>query len=344
MKTASENQNELSDILKPTEAQVQEEQASLTEGFYNEELASFTFLIDKYPRSNTIISAEESVTPYKTEVGVDSSIAVRETTEREGLVELASFLRDVFNSDALEPELRKTAKDMLESLVFVGEEELSRACEGLSAYYKGFLDEDPENVIVLTSEISDESLTKSDVYVLERILQNFSDAELESLDSRIILGVEGLNTAPAKTKIVVSDDRMITGSQVEDALLSLAHKVPAQYLPSLEVNLVTATQEDFDNGIPLFEESWMKHMGDEYQPLVTVPIKAHFKIPGAKTRNHMVTGAHSASDMGFETPISAMVEALNDLDPDNPTYMPALTNISRPYRNLDPVRMKKLKA
>jgi hypothetical protein len=222
---------------------------------------------------------------------------------------------------------------MLDSLTFIGEKEYAEGAAGLAAYWKRYLDSDPGVQLCALAYISRGSV-KSDAYLLERILENFSDQELKRYAGRLIVGIRHLSAPPKKTKIVLLDDWTISGSQMrhargrllEDLPLSNGTGAARSYTKSLEINLLTASEQRIHKGLEDCE-------GAEKNP----PVKAYFmshKSDGrvkAKANGGYTSGTHSSVDYDF---IGILTRIMDSLDVKE-ARLPRLAIVARPYKNSD---------
>ncbi len=308
---------------------------AIAENHFAEELSGFTNTIELHPRDNMIRHASHVSYPLKTEVGIGENDQTIDISEREGLLNLRSFLERVASNEELSDGNRVTARDMLENLVFIGQVEMETATNGIAQYFVRYLDEDSNRQICILSEISDDELTKSDTFIADSILGTLSSEDKHKYQGRIITTTAQLNQPAENTKIVLVDDWMLSGDQIETELREVVQQIDAQYAPSFEIVLVASSENQLTNGLAYYNDPWERYDEDSEVAMI-VPIKTYYRIPTANTRSHMVTGAHAATDICFETRIGEMVTELRAKTGDDSITMPYLTNIARPYRNLIP--------
>ncbi|MCA9331255.1 hypothetical protein KC957_04330, partial [Candidatus Saccharibacteria bacterium] len=227
------------------------------------------------------------------------------------------------------PDRASRARDMLENITYIGEKERTEAMAGIAEYWKSWLAENPDRQICALASISRNSGTnKSDRYLLDGILSNFSDEELAQIGDRLVTGLSDLTGAPEDVKVVLLDDWTISGSQMETALGTVAHEA-GQYVDSIELQLVTSTEERIRSG------KTVSRQGRQH----VIPIRSYFLSHraavetdyGYKGHTAYETGSHSSVDFDFQDMISAMKYGL-DQKTGAVTIMPPTTNIRRIYK------------
>lgn len=219
-----------------------------------------------------------------------------EMSEYKGLQELGKFLRK-------HPEASKRKFD--ENLTFIGKKEETEAVAGLAAYYRQYLDSDPDAQVCLATLISEgHAQTKSDQYVLQQVLESFG-GDLDKYSGRLVSGLSELTADPSKVKVVMLDDWMLSGTQMAGAF----HKARSQmtgdlekYLDSMEINLIAAPKQQLE--------------AQRYYPMGgngrSVRVKAYYAMPSV-----YVTGTHSSVDVtrGWLTAGAELPEILRIIRP-----------------------------
>lgn len=265
-------------------------------------------------------------------------------TEQEGMVQLASFL-DTYIAyetvdDAPNPYLMNQARSIRENLTFIGEKEYAEAVAGLAEVWKGFLDADPKRQMCVTAEIAKayqgDDQRKSDAYLFDRIMEHFSDEELEKYAGRLVKSPEELTADAGDVRVVILDDWSISGSQAT-RVFEKFNTEPwfAEYSKSIEINLLTSIKSRIENGLQ-----------STYGGKTTnVPVRSYFvshDAPDAMYGSH-TSGTHSSVDYDFENTInSIMLKLQTEVAEDHgqqradQVNMPPLTNIDRPYRRTKP--------
>lgn len=241
---------------------------------------------------------------------VDGSI-----TEINGLRELHSFLTGFLSykgdrvrmdrgskSKSVMQQLVEQSRDMLENLTFIGESELDEAVQGIGAYWKAYLDEDPERKICVMATVNSLSryrgLKKSDSFIRDRILDTFTDEELEHYSGRIVGGLSGMAGVPRdKGRIILLDDWSISGRQMRETYERLSKHPRFRAFAQaggVEVNQLVASADRIQNGLPLDPT-------DESRG--SLRMRAYFQAHFAKTafaaHRSYVTGLHSPVNYGF---------------------------------------------
>ncbi len=286
-------------------------------------------------------------------IGADTSISentqyLASYSEQDALTQTQLLLENVLTHPNVPEKTAEQAQDIYENLSFVGEKELTEATTSIAGYWKTHLGSHPEaSIFVVTSKTFESepeddadkdiqeadlghiSTNKSDSYILDKILSNFSDEELRAYGDRLILSAAELaDHDPQVTKTIVLDDWIMSGQQMYDTLDGVFnHVTPAD----LEINLVACTQDRLTNGFT---------HGQVPNP---IPIKAYFVSRDAKHRyasdfgGSYLTAAHSTGDYPFEGALEEIVTILNRtrVPRDPVAFMPPLANIVRPYYSPD---------
>jgi hypothetical protein len=212
----------------------------------------------------------------------------RYMTEIAGLRQLHDFLKS--SEDSL-------GQAMLDSLTFIGEKEYAEGAAGLAAYWKRYLDSDPGvQLCALTGISSAFETTKSDLYLLKRILDHFSNQELRQYRGRLVFDTKYLTAPPDKARIALVDDWTISGSQMGIAYSCVISKDGMEsYKDCIEINLLVASLKRLKSGL---------------QPC-GLPVKAYFVANKALGRvqalnDTYTSGAHSAVDYDFRDSLSSI--------------------------------------
>ncbi len=261
-------------------------------------------------------------------------------TEHEALNQLRQTL-DRLLASSLPDEHRHEIEDIRNNLTFLGDKEVRKSTPGMAVLWRNFLEEDPKNVLCLTTlhktNEGENTRLKSGPYIIGKILDNFTDEELAAYKGRIIddpLKLPELGVDPNYTRIIAVDDSTISGSQLKDILremdtpemapyLGLA-KVKHEwedeiYLKSVEINLLAAPGKLLEHGFQVYLDA----AGQQTR----VQVKAYYK--NHEVEGHVrTTSAHSSMDWGFEETIRFAIAASDTYLP-----MPPLTFIERPYRS-----------
>lgn len=272
------------------------------------------------------------------------SDTTRQETEQQAAKNLVGFFEDyivsVEQSDQPSDyaiELADRANDMLDSLTFIGEKERSEAVRGIAEYWKSFLSDNPDRQICALAQISGSGEVKSDKFLLDSILGEFSDEDIEELGDRLVLDLESVTAAPEDTKIILLDDWIISGSQMTSAYRQIRSSEQfAEYSDSVEIQLVTSPKHRIENGLSVTAYG---------KPNDNVPIRAYFLSHDSlittayEQHNAYETGTHSSVDYDFEQSyiqpmlqeLKKQVESVPGAE-EKPLLMPSLTTIDRPYR------------
>jgi hypothetical protein len=226
---------------------------------------------------------------------------------------------------------------MLKNITFIGDKERSEAINGIAAYWKSYLRENPNREICALAEISDANKIKSDKFLLDGILSQFSEDEMKELGDRIVLDFDKISSEPEDVKVVLLDDWIISGNQMTSAYRRTKRSSEfKKFADSIEVQLITSTKHRIQEGLII--------NGYGAIPDDVVPIRSYFMSHDAEkstaydSHRAYETGSHSSVDYDFEVSfIDPMLEELRKIssetgDTSLPKFMPSLTAIIRPYR------------
>ena len=214
------------------------------------------------------------------------------SNEHDGLVELSDFL-EAHQDDPM-------ARGMLDSLTFIGEKELREAAAGIAAYWKHFLDSNPDARLCAVAGLSipaeacscctpvRRGMVKSDRYIIERVLEHFTDEEQDKYRGRLLLGLNHVKVDGRRTKVVLIDDWIISGQQMGHVVHQLRN---VRRFYDIEINLVVATADLIENG---FESNGQRTTVRSY-------FTAHTATGPTEpsSGNAYITGIHSSVDRNF---------------------------------------------
>ena len=248
-------------------------------------------------------------------------------TEYQALQRLQQYLVD---AQQQHPE-KKFYPDMLNNLTYIGEKEYAEAVEGIAMYWKWFLDNDTEHQLYISTAVSELlGVVKSDKYMLERILEQFSDAEMEQYKRRLIIDQDEITQKdPKKLKVVLLDDWTISGSQLREGFTAFAEVHP-KLVSSVEVQLIAASRQRIASGIEGFRHEVAGEPVEERNlPIVT---RAYYvahtaESAGVDVNFARISGSHSSVDFGFSDDLHT--------NKSQDTKVPGLASIFRPYRQKD---------
>lgn len=251
-------------------------------------------------------------------------------SEQESIAELQSFLVKMAQSNIGQEfggeGIAGQAKSMLENMTFIGKQEYDEATQGIAEKWGDYLRNNPNaQICAIVGQITP-GMVKSDAYLLDNILKNFSDEQLNEFSGRLVLDPSDLTAEPDDIKIVMLDDWTISGSQLKQASRKIIGQYP-QYKDQIEIQLIAATEQRIIDGLNVKPIDW-SFSGTDLE--TTVPVNAYFAAHAApkeyaRYSQAHITGAHCAVDFDFNNAIAAMADEGN-ID------MPPATNIVRPYR------------
>ncbi len=255
-------------------------------------------------------------------------------TEHDMLAGMDTFLHEAADFAAglgYLDEVYMKARSMRENLTFIGKKEYEEAAAGIATYWKALLERNPNQQILAVSGEIMSSMIKSDQYLLEHILANFSDEEAEKYKGRLI--VDSADIAVTKhqdIKIVVLDDWTISGQSLRTVVSRIGREHPS-LKPSIELQLVAANEERIKHG-------FKTGVSGRGQSRLTIPLRSYYRAHHSDKSTHdtHTTGFHSSVDYDFEVELSNIAMEVRMTDKTN-SYadlhvMPPLTNIVRPYR------------
>ena len=262
----------------------------------------------------------------------------QEITEADALRELHGFLSNVSQDENLSQRRRDMAAAMIENLAFIGKKEYLEATQGIATYWKELLDTNPDlQIYAVAGEIAksydlnaikgskeETFVTKSDEYILDNILKQFSDEELQKYAGRLVLSEQDVNVEkPEDLRVVLLDDWTISGEQLREARERFLKRYP-DFEKSIEVQLIVASEKRIKDGLSL------SSVGKSGK--TSVPIRSYYLAPSDKFSEFgaRITGFHSSVDFDFEDVLEFMVEDKAENSDD--VTMPAPANLVRPYR------------
>lgn len=317
----------------------------IAEKGYVKQVPRFIDQIKDTSRTNRVTYAHG----YAIGVGNDSNLSDpqmrRTVTEHQALVQTYDYLEEAATNPNVILRHQHIAEDLIENVSFIGEKEYEEAAAGLADYWRTYLDShDDACVIVIHGKMSEALheeaaepapvIVKSDDYLLSKILENFTAAELKKYDGRLMLDADETDKyVSPHTKAVLLDDWIINGQQMS-SLLNLVHRRYPHLDEFLEANLIISSKERIDTGFKPAETNnvlpvvsyYTTHVTNEKDKDVTSVDRAY------------ITGFHSSVDYPFEDTMSNLLHALHDYEfvwePSQLRYyLPPSVNIVRPYRS-----------
>lgn len=251
-------------------------------------------------------------------------------SESDSLGELYSFLVKAGRSK--NNNLAETAQSIRENLTFIGKPEYDEATRGIADQWRKDLLENPDaQLCVITDQItkvtSGGDAVKSDAYLLDNILKNFSDEDFALFSDRLVTAPGDLTADVENVRVIMLDDWTISGSQMSMAARKVADDYP-KYADRLEVQLIAATEDRINKGFQIMPVLGSFNDKPRY---IALQVNAYFKANAAPKHvanfsGAHITGAHCAVDYDFNNVMAVLAQ---DID----TSMPPATNIVRPYRD-----------
>lgn len=297
------------------------------------EIPAFSEVASDETRQNTLKAVVDSRRELSTgELGSNPNGTVRTMTEYEALQEYLEF---VANNMRQISDINYVTKSLEQDISYIGEKEYNEAAKGIALYWKAFLDKGADfQVFVSTTVTTRGGYTKSDTYLLDRILSNFTDKELQKYAGQLVLHDSDITQkSPEKVKVVLLDDWTISGAQLRSGYTDFCSAHP-ELTKSVEIQLMIATKDRLAMGLEDMQTSQESQYGlysmtAHYVPTV---VRAYYVARqadevGRSAHEARITGSHSSVDFGFASDIGQYKS------PDS--NMPALASIVRPYRAKD---------
>ena len=217
-----------------------------------------------------------------------------------------------------------------DDITYIGKNEYKEAVRGIATYWKTLLDRDPkQQIFICTQAIGSEHFVKSDEYMIDRLVAQFSNEELERYKGRFTMNRSDImESNPKDVRIVLVDDWTISGSQLRGAASEFIRRFP-QFAGRIEIQLIAASRERISLGL---EEITGKasESGGWAETELTMPVRAYYVAHAANSldssaKGACITGSHSSVDYGFENVLGRLIAGSN-------LTMPPIANIVRPYR------------
>jgi len=267
----------------------------------------------------------------------------RTLTEHEALVETNEYLETaVACADVFDVEIATQLKSLHDNLTFIGQKEYQEAAGGIASYWKALLENNPDQQLLVLTGIAKELNSKqplvkikSDDYLLDTILAQFSDGETDRYRGRLITDVSEITAETADDlKTVLLDDWTISGNQLRVVTATFRNAYP-KFASTLEIQLVVGSGDRIAHGLTTIDRDPSANMP------MSIPVKAYFKAhdaPGAELSAAHITGAHSSVDYDFETivqRVSYQAEAASTLSEEQHAILdatPPIASIYRPYQ------------
>lgn len=235
--------------------------------------------------------------------------------------------------------LREQAESMLESLTFIGWPEYQEAVQGIGAYWRSLLEDNPDLQICVPSAVAELSrykkwgTRKSDESLFEDVLLSFTDEELEQLGDRVVRRLDDISHNAANVKVVLLDDWVISGDQMRDTYKHIIKKHPkgarVAQVDNVEAHLIVAQRQRIRQGLLL----------DPYKPSKgSIPIKAYYEAHKAQAKTDRgsgshISGQHSAVNYDFYEPLMLMEKVAPQIGVKRPRI--ALARVEPWYRHPD---------
>ncbi len=294
------------------------------------EIPAFSEVAGDETRQNKLKAVVDSRRELSTsELGSNPNGTVRTMTEYEALQQYLGFVANDMRQIA---DINYVSASLEQDISFIGEKEYNEAAKGIALYWKAFLDKGADfQVFVSTTVTARGGYTKSDTYLLDRILSNFTDKELQKYAGQLVLHDGDITQkSPEKVKVVLLDDWTISGAQLRSGYTDFCAAHP-ELTKSVEIQLMIATRDRLAMGLEEMQTSQVSQHGTYSMTAHDVPtvVRAYYVARqadevGRSAHEARITGSHSSVDFGFASDIGQYKT------PDS--NMPALASIVRPYR------------
>jgi len=288
---------------------------------------TFSSLVQDDSRQNLITyECNRGPDPLTGNISADSFATVT-LTEHQSLIGLDVFLQTVERNQK-DQDIAEQARSMRENITFVGKPEHNIAAKGIADDWIRRLGENPQlQICAVTGKIDPEEI-KSDSYLLDHVLKNFSNEQLKEFQGRLVLDVEDITADPENIDIILLDDWMITGKQLNDVAKELIEDRP-EYRNSIKIQLIAASENRLSEG--LYVQLAEEQINGEWQSSVTIPVSSYYVAHPAPAKyarfsQAFITGSHSSVDYDFGIEISRMARILS-------LESPPAVNIVRGYAN-----------
>lgn len=238
-------------------------------------------------------------------------------TEGEALRHTVDMLRYIVAHGRGSYERRK-AKSFLDDMSFVGRKEYQEAARGIAAYWRKLLDDDPTLTLYIVGDgISNNyAAVKSDQYLFNTILGNFSDSQLAEYADRLVQYTDETRSAIKSGdnyRVILLDDWIISGSQMNDAAHYIMNRVPQCDASRIEIHNVIATPQRVAIGLQPGNYEWREGL----RPIVRSYYLANEvdTVYASRSGAH-ISGAHSTVDFDFQDPLDDLIQNtwLNNCD------------------------------
>ena len=253
---------------------------------------------------------------------------VRKTSELSALRAYKELLDK--HDEAASAENGVSLTSLRDDITYIGKNEYKEAVKGIAAYWKALLDRDSkQQIFICTQAIGSAHFVKSDEYMIDRIVAQFSDEELKRYKGRFTMNqADIMDSNPKDVRIVLVDDWTISGSQLRGAASRFIRRFP-QFAGRIEIQLIAASRERISLGLEEVTGKWSESGGWSEDEL-TVPVRAYYVAHAANSLDNSakgvcITGSHSSVDFGFENVLSQLIRGSDQT-------MPPIANIVRPYR------------
>ena len=210
-------------------------------------------------RTNTIEYLANRSENLRSQTSSDSNSGLPRASisEADGLREINIFLENAIAAEAISPDSQLLAKSIHENLTYIGTKEYIEATNGIATYWKALLNDNPSlQLYAVAGKIAadgrytgadGQDQVKSDSYMLDSVLNHFTDEELERFKDRLVLDDSKLNGDVKNTRVVLLDDWAISGTQLTGVVNELVTRHP-ELEGHIEVQLIAATAARIKNG------------------------------------------------------------------------------------------------
>lgn len=317
-------------LSKDGDLSVEDKYRRLEEDHFVKTLPKFSEQVKDNKRTNQISWIKEEKTMYSKTREDHIVDSVKSLSESDSLRLFHQFLQNMATFDEGGEELKEVAMAMMDHLSFIGKKEYDEAAKGIADYWKQCLNNNKklQIMIELPSTTVDSELVpyyfyKSDYFLLDNILRNFSNEELNRYRQRIVWNESKIKAQSVEDiKWVVIDDWTISGKQLSHTGVRNGRFVSSLHRGVVpEIQLIVGRQNQIKQGF--------KYKDNDNPCLLRSYYLAHtdekFSSSIGQSGQEKITGYHSSVDYCFEDVVQEMARTQGVL-------MPPLTNIFSPYR------------
>lgn len=284
-------------------------------------------------RPQVLVYLPSSVTPDGQWHFAPNTVQVDETTMIHGLNTFLEHAAAAADAQG-DKEGAQRAQKAREQVSFIGAHEFGQAASGIADYWHRFLQEDPDNQLVVFSPKLSRPYKSAD-FVTDAVTNNLKAQDPEVAESgRIHFADQDLSflhgSDPSKTKIVLVDDWVSSGAMMRSDARGVAAELRRAGLDSfvdrIEANLLVVKEEHLDEPLQFISN---EKTGERRE----LPTQAYFVAASQEDAGMHVFGAHSSVDHN-DSYLRSLAEQQAQVTGQE-VRLPEAALIQRPYRALE---------